>query len=294
MRIRVVKHSAKIKKTGTYISINQATAFTLIELIVVISIIGLLMGILLPALNAARNTARSAVCKSNLRQLGFALKIYAAKHNGYMIPNYEPANETYWWGRKLTSGIDHEKGFMWPCLRSELKKNSVFECPSQKYGTYRLQGKPPSEPDDPKWITSTYGYNGYYLSPPKSPWPNIRHRPWQKEETIRTPSNVLAFADTMLSRTNNGQFLENNAMVDPPQLLSSNGTRWEPNPYPTTSFRHNDKTNIVFVDGHCSSSRIQQGQYTDTEAKIGSLVQSNDPYYVPDQKTWLRPSRRRR
>jgi prepilin-type processing-associated H-X9-DG protein/prepilin-type N-terminal cleavage/methylation domain-containing protein len=293
VQIRTVQYSAQSECSNFGGSSRRACAFTLIELMTVISIIGLLMGILLPSLKLTRNLTHSAVCQSNLRQLGIAIRIYAVKYDGYMMPNYEPDDETYWWGRKLATGIDHKKGFIWPCLRSELAKDSVFECPSQKYGTYRLQGKPPSEPDDPKWITSTYGYNGYYLSPPKSPWPNIRHRPWQKEETIMTPANVIAFADTMLSRTNDGQSLENNAMVDPPQILSSSGTNWQPNQFPTTSFRHNDKVNIVFADGHCSSTCIQEGRYTDPQAKIGSVTRSNIPYYIPDYKNWPLSGRRR-
>jgi prepilin-type N-terminal cleavage/methylation domain-containing protein len=55
----------------------QITAFTLVELIVVIAIIAILAGLLLPALNAARKSARKTSCKSNLRQIGMALSMYA-------------------------------------------------------------------------------------------------------------------------------------------------------------------------------------------------------------------------
>jgi len=58
--------------------------FTLIELLVVISIIALLIGILLPVLGTARETARSAVCKSNLRQVGIANATYAADFEGWI------------------------------------------------------------------------------------------------------------------------------------------------------------------------------------------------------------------
>ena len=52
--------------------------FTIIELLVVVSIIALLVGMLLPAIGKARDTARVNVSKSNLRQLGVAHKTYAA------------------------------------------------------------------------------------------------------------------------------------------------------------------------------------------------------------------------
>jgi prepilin-type N-terminal cleavage/methylation domain-containing protein len=53
-------------------------AFTIIELLVVISIIALLISILLPAVGKARDNAKVAVSRSNLRQLGMAMHQYSA------------------------------------------------------------------------------------------------------------------------------------------------------------------------------------------------------------------------
>ncbi|OHB58870.1 MAG: hypothetical protein A2Y12_00445 [Planctomycetes bacterium GWF2_42_9] len=61
-------------------------AFTLVELLVVISIIAMLLAVLIPSLQKARDQAKMVVCKSNLRQVGLAFVLYAESNNGKHPP----------------------------------------------------------------------------------------------------------------------------------------------------------------------------------------------------------------
>lgn len=67
-------------------------AFTLIELMVVIAIIGLLIGVLMPALGSARAQARRTACSSNLRQIGTGLQIYmSGNHDRFPYASFMPS-----------------------------------------------------------------------------------------------------------------------------------------------------------------------------------------------------------
>lgn len=57
-------------------------AFTLVELLVVIAVIGVLVTMLVPAVNLARESSRKAACQSNLRQFGLGMQVYADQRNG--------------------------------------------------------------------------------------------------------------------------------------------------------------------------------------------------------------------
>ena len=59
-----------------------SSAFTLVELLVVIAVVAILMGVLVPALASARASARKIACLANLRQIGLAVHSYADDNRG--------------------------------------------------------------------------------------------------------------------------------------------------------------------------------------------------------------------
>jgi prepilin-type N-terminal cleavage/methylation domain-containing protein/prepilin-type processing-associated H-X9-DG protein len=127
---------------------NQKTArrgFTLIELLVVIAIIAVLAALLLPALARAKDAAKSASCKSNLRQLGIALEMYVTDYGKY------PGNGAIYWKDPMfgTGGFERiwATGMNWlnPYLGGRYDPSSpnsryyagngsplVFRCPARK------------------------------------------------------------------------------------------------------------------------------------------------------------------
>jgi prepilin-type N-terminal cleavage/methylation domain-containing protein len=86
---------------STHRSDRNESAFTLVELLVVIGIIALLISILIPTLNGVRNSAKGVQCMSNLRQIGIAMSMYARDNEGIFHPT--PPNMGNWY-RKVPAG----------------------------------------------------------------------------------------------------------------------------------------------------------------------------------------------
>lgn len=88
-------------------------AFTLVELLVVITIIAILAAILFPVMASAKNAAKTTVCLSNMRQIGVAAQLYLSDNDNQYFPvaRYEPlqgyAPQQTWIGYdNLNTGVN--------------------------------------------------------------------------------------------------------------------------------------------------------------------------------------------
>jgi len=117
---------------------HRTSAFTLVELLVVIGIIAVLIGILLPALNRARGSARSVACMSNLRQLGQAMQMYTIASKGSLpfgdfVTTYGNGLTNTRWYAVLQNTMSSKYGISWndagATNSAVAKLRQVFLCP---------------------------------------------------------------------------------------------------------------------------------------------------------------------
>ncbi len=258
---------------------SSARAFTLIELLLVITIISLLVGLLAPALTGAYRLTLDLKCRTNLRTIGCGALNYAALYRGAYPPlctctaqSYLPR---YWWGVD-SNPPDYSSGILRPHLGLEAgQESSVFECPMQPFGSYVPQG----DFDGP---STTYGYNGYYLCLASTPgWCYTANHPWQTTATVSNPATVFMFADTLMVGLMGRGVASNNCLLDPPWTFD--GFSWSLNYSTTLCFRHGGRANVCFADGHVES--LEPTTILNAQNMIGYVGDSNAPYYVPDYST---------
>lgn len=185
--------------------LHSRTAFTLVELLTVIAIIGILVAITIPVVGKMRERARDSHCKSNLTQLITGYLLYTQDNRG-KVPT-DGAGTV--WCTQIAPYMNRPSGD---------EQHEMFRCPSVTPDPTAL------------WWNSDYGANlhGAVRNPDFTATAPVMLN------AINNPSQVIAFVDWM-PRWRFARVFEF-GMVNGAQR--------------NAVFRHNNKINAVFVDGH--------------------------------------------
>lgn len=231
-------------------------AFTLVELLIVMAIIGVLVGLLLPAVVWSRESARRAQCQNNMRQLGAAWLAFATANNGrfpslahevHSDEGFDPRNTT----RATVSWIQS--------LRPYLDNNDQIRvCPNDPEADARLTaesvyiGNTNSGVLTDYWVSNSTSYtlNEYFADS------SMGERTGLDVSRVRNLSDVSRPAHTILAFESNipaadaegGDHTHSTSWFRP-----SYTNNWSAVQGDVATARHNGESNLLFLDGHVES-----------------------------------------
>lgn len=187
-------------------------AFTILELIVVITILLVIIALVIPYIRNAVEKSRSVECASRLRAIGILFFDYAAERQGTILFFRDGSPTKSMWYTELKKLVDY----------SEQEAQSAFGCPSMDrenvdswrcYG-FRVSGSPG------KVVRNIEDWPGVYQL---------------SIGAVQQPSSFMIMGDTSNSSGKTQTF-----RIIPPGLYSGGGIQ----------MRHQDRANILFLDGH--------------------------------------------
>jgi prepilin-type N-terminal cleavage/methylation domain-containing protein len=211
--------------------------FSLIELLVVASIMGILAALLLPALDAGRQKSKRIGCQGNLRQLALSVQMYCADSEG-KLPENRPGGDTpnIWirgdlkHAQDATNQVLIAQGKLFPYASHA----GIYRCPadpSQTYGIPRVR---------------SYSMNGWagsrYM---ETAYPNAKFRTFIRESEVAAAgaANIWLIQDEHEASIDDAWFL---VTMDDSRPFAS---------FPATRHAHAYDSN--FGDGHVELTRLK-------------------------------------
>ncbi|MCX6982567.1 MAG: prepilin-type N-terminal cleavage/methylation domain-containing protein [Verrucomicrobia bacterium] len=208
--------------------VPRKAAFTLIELLAVISIIAILAALLFAATGPARKAGDLTKCLANLRQIGAAIGTFIADHEG-QLPGPLRANQSCWYNKADPATLGHQlASYLGVTLDYEKRRMDVMVCPAWQRGA-------PYKDDESFLLNTEVTVNGIVINP------------WGDADLGENPSSpavpkvLVSLSDVPLSRIWAIQDfdMQSIAKKKPPGIAAK----------PV----HGDKRNALFFDLHVES-----------------------------------------
>jgi len=193
----------------------QNKAFTLIEVIAVITVVAVLVAFLIPSAKGVIDKSRTSVCASNLRQIGAALHQYAIDNN-QNLPLFLDGENQLWFA--VVNPYLEGSGYEY---------NKIFTCPSAKWK---------NAPHGAHTMSYAYALNELVSG--------------KKLSTFNFPSQIISVADSnqITDWQSSGArllYYTQNSVPTPENQDSDEATQSD-----WVRYRHSKGANFLFLDGH--------------------------------------------
>jgi len=261
---------------------RKRSAFTLVELLVVIGIIAMLIAALLPALAGARRAAMQTACLSNLRQMATANIMYVNENRKWCIPIYPSYNVA----------TNNPQNTDW--TRTEQIRRLLGFTPVTPYSfvaagiTYTKSGAKPNLLCPVSWGALFADPNNQGLSPIDNSYGMNRQATQVSAYKdiyllTATPPSVVAYQYARIRRPAEKMFLSDALSAT---TRSQSSDKYTGEYYGVgfaisemLAYRHSKGLNVAFFDGHAEwCQRRQYDQTYLTAAQITSAWDVYSPY----------------
>ena len=259
---------------------SALTAFTLVELLVIIVLVGVFSVLLLPVLARTRPVNHTLVCQNNMRQLMSAMQLYGADNHDWLPPNEDSGGTGNWVTGDMTSLTDATNSSYLTNSSSAKLANytgpapALYRCPSDS-SQVSIAGKPYSRVRSVS-MSQAVGSKIGTIAPVDGPWldgshGNVANSPWRTygrfaDMVAPLPGGLWVLIDEHPLSINDGSFgviMANNNWID------------------FAATYHNFGAGIAFADGHVELRKWQEA----------STLSPNPPFQTtathPTDLNWL-------